>query len=204
MTNITNKKIEGLTGILKLSDDFTTYLKKEFFSNGIDKNKAILCVTADADAGEHGSALSVLMGDAYLLIPGFVKMIKENNKLYHLFSDALQSDSISSVNAIGEQIKEEISVINHITGSLVVLALWTVAVIVFGAMGIVSFITTISNLLFIAFSTGLLIITLRRAVRNRDNLKKKGAKIIENDIKKQMRELNGIIKRLKNEEDDED
>ena len=158
MTNITNKKIEGLTGILKLSDDFTTYLKKEFFSNGIDKNKAILCVTADADAGEHGSALSVLMGDAYLLIPGFVKMIKENNKLYHLFSDALQSDSISSVNAIGEQIKEEISVINHITGSLVVLALWTVAVIVFGAMGIVSFITTISNLLFIAFSTGLLII----------------------------------------------
>ena len=197
------QKILRRSEFLKSAESFAKYAHKEWIEGNTEDKAMLMCCVDTTVADEQTGLMSIVMGGKDLLETAMVKMM-ENKTIGELFVKArIASDVIEEK---GEKIKNLRKRLRTLYGMAALAIFWTMCIIGFAIWGVSDWITTITNLLLMAF-VGLLV---GREIKENRRLVKCLEESVQRDIHDHLENLKrgffDFLRKLAshNEADDDD
>lgn len=167
------QKIRQESEFIKRIEDFARYIGPEYITD--DDNPRSLCIIAgdclDAESGKHAMA-HILLGSPRVGYCALRSMMEDNDAFAAQLHELCDDDGGSrSVDDLDEEIGRKQKWQTISMWVCVGIAVWSAALIVLLAVGKSNWITTVSNLLLMAWSAWLVIRDIRSLRRSLNQLR---------------------------------
>lgn len=155
-------KVREKSEFIKRIEDFANYMQKEYIDEG---NRSLLISAGDSSiADSQGGMAHIMLGDRAMNMAGLASMMRQDG-----FGDLFRMARIVSTDddGMGDVISNKRRRLRMLYGMAALSASWTLCIVGFQIVGIGNWITTVSNLLLMAYIFFILwreILPLRRQV----------------------------------------
>lgn len=134
---------------LKCVTDFSRYILKEHIEAS-DGEKALLIVACDSTMNENGiGSVQCVLGRGWLVSTGLAQAMKDSDNSSIFRMARRMADDYGDLSERRKKLRRKRRMFYLMTS---VTALWTCCIIAFQILGIAEWITTVSNLLLMAFA----------------------------------------------------
>lgn len=200
----TAEKVRRSSEYIKAADSFARYAHSEWIADSADKRALLMCCV-DRTIPEGIGYACIVTGDGDLIAAALMTM-QQDEGFSKIFRKAcMASDAIGDVK---EQIDEQRQRLRVYYGMAGLSAFWTLCVIFFQITGTANWITTISNLLLMAY---VLFMIYREIKERRRKLKRLTCAMHRereeriNRLEQQLRSFMDMLKsRLRPDDDDDE
>ena len=169
-------------------EDFASFMQKEYIEDC--EGRSLLISAGDLSAGDpHGGMIHIILGDRNMTTAGLTSMMRQDG-MGDIFRMAriVSADNDDMTHVIIKMRRDLLILYIDVAVSF----LWTLCIIAFQIIGIANWITTVSNLLLMAFAS----IFLWNKIRQ---LRRKTAKLVADCREEKEKRLEHRIKTFLNE-----